>query len=147
MARTQTLITAILAAGSAKALALGLGITPASLGRWQKIPIERAMDVERITAGRVTLEMIAAEYRQEAIGGTMKPFSQRLDADAGEAERRLLTALRGVPGMALEILYGDDDSESLALQEITIRDLRGALSCYFQSTHPAIALEIERIFP
>ncbi len=37
------------AAGGAKALAIGLGIIPSSVGGWKRVPAERVLQVEKLT--------------------------------------------------------------------------------------------------
>lgn len=47
--RDDALETAIESAGSSKALASALGVTPQALSQWKRVPPTRVIDVERIT--------------------------------------------------------------------------------------------------
>lgn len=49
MTKREALVLAIKNAGSASAIARGLGITPSAVLQWEEVPADRILDVERLT--------------------------------------------------------------------------------------------------
>jgi DNA-binding transcriptional regulator YdaS (Cro superfamily) len=47
--RSISLTRAISLKGSAKALAAAIGVSPQALSQWRRVPVERVLDVERVT--------------------------------------------------------------------------------------------------
>ena len=64
MDRTKTLTLAIAVSGGITKLAEVLDVSPQAVSKWAYIPLARAPQIERATEGRVTVEQIAADYRE-----------------------------------------------------------------------------------
>lgn len=56
------LARAIEAVGSAAALGRALGISGQAISQWERVPVERAFEVERATGGKVTAEELRPDF-------------------------------------------------------------------------------------
>ena len=69
MSKTHTLNTAIALVGGITKLGAYLGISTQAVSQWEDIPLLRALEIERLTGGRLTVEMIARDRAERSNGG------------------------------------------------------------------------------
>jgi DNA-binding transcriptional regulator YdaS (Cro superfamily) len=56
------LARAIELVGGPAALARTLGITSQAISQWERVPVERAFEVERATGGKITAEELRPDF-------------------------------------------------------------------------------------